>query len=187
MQAKPILAAKPNQKTDRGHLRLVRTRAQPRCVLPPVILISAWKEILGQLRVDQQRQASPGKGRRRGLEFLRLDHGQTFNAGIDQEAFEASHACCRQRRNVFLVLPRQSTPGHPIYAALPGGRIALGFERGDRGGLGQAIERHIDQRGVAPGRGGAGSGGEAFPFRAARFVYVHVRIHQAGQQHPVAE
>ena len=92
-----------------------------------------------------------------------------------------------KRRKVFVVLARQSTPGHPIHAALAGGRVALGFERSNRRGFRQAIERHIHQRGVAAGRGGAGGGGEAFPFRPARFVHVHMRIHQAGQQHQVAE
>ena len=116
-----------------------------------------------------------------------LDHGETFDAGIDQEALEPGHAGCRQGRKVFLVLPGQSTPGRPVHAALAGGRVTLGFERSNRGGFRQAIERHIHQRGVAAGRGGAGGGGEAFPFRPARFVDVHMRIHQAGQQHQVAE
>ena len=92
-----------------------------------------------------------------------------------------------KRRKVRVVEPRQSAPGRPVHAALAGGRISLGFERSHGCGLGQAIERHIHQRGVAAGRRGAGGGGESFPFRPARFVHVHMRIHQAGQQHQVAE
>ena len=86
-----------------------------------------------------------------------------------------------------VIKPGQSAPRRPIHAALPGGCGALGLKRGNRGGLWQAIQRHIHQRGVTAGRCGAGSGGEAFPFCPARFIHVDMRIHQAGQQHHVAE
>ncbi len=98
VQAKSVLAAKLDKQTDRGQLRLIRTRAQPGRILPPVVLFSTWIEILGQLCVDQQGQASAGERGRGGLEFLRFDQGQTFDAGIDQEAFEPGHACRCQGR-----------------------------------------------------------------------------------------
>ncbi len=85
------------------------------------------------------------------------------------------------------VLPRQAAPWRPVYVALAGRRLTLGFECSDRRCFRQAIERHIDQRGIAARRRSAGGGGEAFPFGSARFVHVHMRIHQAGQQHAIAE
>ncbi len=81
----------------------------------------------------------------------------------------------------------QSTPGYPIHTALAGGRCTFRFERGHRRCFRETIQRHIDQCGVTAGGGGASGGGESFPFRSARFVHVHMRIHQAGQQHQIAE
>ena len=69
----------------------------------------------------------------------------------------------------------------------PCAACALGFERGDGGGLGQAVERHVDERGEAAGCGGAGGGGEAFPLGAAGLVDVDVGVDEAGQEGVVAE
>ena len=80
-----------------------------------------------------------------------------------------------------LVEAGQSTPRRPIYAALAGGRISLGFERCHGCGLRKTIQRHIYQRGVTAGGGGACGGGKSFPLRSARFIHVHMRIDQPGQ------
>ena len=48
-----------------------------------------------------------------------------------------------------------------------------------------AVERHVDDRRHAAGRGGAGGGVEAFPLGASRLVDVHVRVDETGQQHLV--
>ena len=80
-----------------------------------------------------------------------------------------------------------AAPGRPVDHALPGGCLALQFQRGDGGGFGQAVQGHVDQRGVAAGGGGARGGGEALPFGAAGLVDVDVGVDQAGENGAVAE
>ncbi len=58
---------------------------------------------------------------------------------------------------------------------------ALGFECGDGRSFWEAVERHVDEGGVASGRCGARGGAEAFPFGAAGFVDVDVRVDEAGE------
>ena len=143
-------------------------------MLLPVVRIAAVIKVLRQLRVDQQRQAGAGQLRQRGLQFIGPGHGKPWKAGIDKEAFKPGDTRCRQGGKMWLVLSRQSTPGHPVYVALACGGFAFSFECSHGRGLRQAIERHIHERGIAAGRSGAGGGGEAFPFRSARFVHVHM-------------
>ncbi len=125
--------------------------------------------------------------RQRGAELGFVDHGEAFDAGVDEEAFEARNSGGGQCSDVLLVVGDDSAPGGPIDMAfaLRGG--ALLFECGDSRGLGQAIERHVDERGVAAGRRGAGRGLEAFPLGAAGFVDVNVGIDEAGENAVSAE
>ena len=65
---------------------------------------------------------------------------------------------------------------------LPGcGAARFGFECGDGGGFGEAVEGHVDEGGVASGGGGACGGAEAFPFGAAGLVDVDVGVDEAGE------
>ena len=50
---------------------------------------------------------------------------------------------------------------------------------------GMRVQRHVEDRGDAAGRGRPGRGGEPLPLGAARLVDVHVGVDQAGQQHLV--
>ena len=52
----------------------------------------------------------------------------------------------------------------------------------DSGGHRITVQRHIDERGDAPRRGGRRRGGEAFPV-GARLVDVHMCVDEARQQH----
>ena len=63
--------------------------------------------------------------------------------------------------------------------ALRGG--AFLFEGFDRGGFGQAVQRHVDERGVAAASGSTGRGLEAFPLGAAGFIDVNVGVNEAGE------
>jgi hypothetical protein len=91
-----------------------------------------------------------------------------------------------QRKDVLLVVRDRSAPGRPVDETLALRGIALCFECCDGGRLGQAVQRHVDERRVAAGRGGAGGGVEAFPLGAAGLVDVDVGVHQAGQDGVVA-
>ena len=86
-------------------------------------------------------------------------------------------------------LPGTTPPQKPTSTAqLARAGRELGLERRARGGDRQAVERHVDQRGHAAGRGGARRGREALPLGAARLVDVHVAVDQAGRDdHAIAD
>ena len=65
--------------------------------------------------------------------------------------------------------------------------FALELQGGYVGGLGEAVEGHIDEGGKASGGGGAGGGGEAFPVGAAGLVDVGVDVDEAGEEGERAE
>ncbi len=62
----------------------------------------------------------------------------------------------------------------------------MSFEGFDGGGLGEAVEGHVDEGGEASGGGGAGGGAEAFPFGASGLVDVDVGVDEAGKDGVVA-
>lgn len=80
-----------------------------------------------------------------------------------------------------LVIGDCAAPGGPIDEAFALGCGAFGFEGGDGGGLGEAVEGHIDEGGEATGGGGAGSGAEALPVGSAGLVDVDVGVDEAGE------
>ena len=129
----------------------------------------------GEFGVDEQRQAGLGDGGQRALQLLAVDHGEAVAAGIDEEALEAGDAGAGERQDVRPGCRRRRRPRRPSPPCTgPAAACALGFERGDGGGFGQAVQRHVDERGVAAGGGGAGAGGEALPLGAAGLVDVDV-------------
>ncbi len=87
---------------------------------------------------------------------------------------------------MLLIVCDCSTPGRPVDEAftLRGG--AFLFQRVYGGGLGQAVQRHVDQRCVAARRGGTRPGSEALPFGASGLVDVDVRVYQSGEERVVA-
>ena len=85
-----------------------------------------------------------------------------------------------------LVVGYGSSPRGPVDEALALGGASLGFEGFDGGGLGEAVEGHVDEGGVASGGGCSGGGAEAFPFGAAGFVDVDVGVDEAGEDGVVA-
>src|SRR5260370_595962 len=136
--------------------------------------------------MDEQRQArfrDVGKSR---FQLLLVDHGEAVAAGVDEEAFEAANACAGQGEDVLLVVRDGATPGGPVDEALALCGLPLGGQGGYGGGLGQAVQGHVDQGGVSSGRGGAGGGSEAFPLGAAGLVDVDVSVDEAGKQSVVA-
>ena len=85
-----------------------------------------------------------------------------------------------------LVVGYGSSPRGPVDEALALGGASLGFEGFDGGGLGEAVEGHVNEGGVASGGGGSGGGAEAFPFGASGFVDVDVGVDEAGEDGVVA-
>src|SRR6202035_4945026 len=84
-----------------------------------------------------------------------------------------------------LVAGDRPAPEPDVHVALAVGGGPFGGQRGGVGGGRDRVERHVDDRGDAPGRRGQRGGGEALPGGPARLVDVHVAVHQAGQQHLV--
>jgi hypothetical protein len=83
--------------------------------------------------------------------------------------------------SIWCWLPSTQPPQKAtIDEALAASGVALEFESGGVGGLGQAVERHVDQRGEAPGGGGERGGAKALPLGAAGLVDVGMRVDQAG-------
>ena len=124
-----------------------------------------------------------GKG---GFELLLVDHGEAVAAGIDEEAFVAEDSGAGEGEDVGLVVGDGSAPGCPVDEAFALRGAALGFEGFDGGGLGEAVEGHVDEGGVASGRSGSGGGAEALPFGAAGLVDVDVGVDEAGEDGVVA-
>ena len=136
--------------------------------------------------MDEQGEAGGGDVGEGGFELLLVDHGEAVAAGIDEEAFVAEDSGVSEREDVGLVVGYGSAPGCPVDEALALRGAALGFEGFDRGGLGEAVEGHVDEGGVASCGSGSGGGAEAFPFGAAGFVDVDVGVDEAGEDGVVA-
>ncbi len=144
--------------------------------------------------VDEQREAGAGDVRDGALEVDAVDGGEAIAAGVDEEGFEAGDAGEGEGFEVVLVVVDTATPEGVVDEALicaVGAAcrcgLALEFEGGDGGGLGETVERHVDEGGEAAGGCGAGGGGEAFPVGAAGLVDVGVDVDEAGEEGERAE
>jgi hypothetical protein len=144
--------------------------------------IDGWRK----LGVHQQRQARPGDVRQCALQVFAVDAGEAVAAGIDEEALEAGNAGQRQRLECGLVAVDAAAPECVVHQTLALRGVALGLERTDIGGLGQAVQRHVDDGGEAARGRGARGRGETLPFGAAWLVDVRVCIDEPGQQSEVA-
>ena len=189
VQAEAVLTAEADHQADGFEFGLVGAGGEVGGVLAPVGGLEAFGGAVdgaGELGVDEQREAGLGDVGKRGFELLLVDHGEAVAAGVDEEALVAEDAGAREREEVLLVVGDGSAPGRPVDEALAAGGFALGFECGDGGGLGQAVQRHVDEGGEASGGGGAGGGAEAFPLGASGLVDVDVRVDEAGKDGVVA-
>ena len=77
-----------------------------------------------------------------------------------------------------LIVAYNSAPCSPIHPASPVCCAALGVERVDSCGRRKAVERHIDQRRMAPGGSGSRCSIKSFPLGASRVINVNVGINQ---------
>ena len=164
-----LLAAEFDQQRDCGQFGFIGARGEVGGIAAPVRRAQACgrhSERSGQLGMNEQRQAGLRDQRQRMAQVGFVDQAKAVAAGVDQEAFETRDTCLCERDEVELIVVFRSSPGSPVHAALPGCGGAFGFEPGDRCRRGQAVERHIDQRGDAARGGGASCAGETLPIRA---------------------
>ena len=134
---------------------------------------------LGVLRVDDEQPVERGDLGHRGPQLRGRQRRELRHPGVEQEALEAEHPRLPQLGEVTEALRHGPAPEADVDAALPGGGGALGLEGGDAGRRRHRVQRHVEDRRHATGRGGAGRGGEALPLRPAGLVHVHVGVDEA--------
>ena len=105
--------------------------------------------------------------------------GLSRPAGRD-ERLEGGDAGVGQGREVVQVPGNDPAHRAVVDPALIFGGFELQFERLDRRRGGDRVEGHLDERGDAARGHRLGAGFVAFPFGAARFRDVHVRVDHAG-------
>ena len=141
----------------------------------------------GVFGVDQQRQLQLGEDGDGRAQVCFVKQTETFAAGVDQEGFEAGDTGGGKFRQLCLIAVFGPSPGPPVDHGPALRRGSFGFEAGQGGSRGKAVERHVDESGDASGGGGAGSCLESLPLGASGLVEVDVRVDQAGKQAVVAE
>src|ERR1700758_5378388 len=137
--------------------------------------------------MHQQRQTCSRNMRQRTLKLLPGYHRKAFAPGINQKALEALHSGLRQWLDMLCVVACNPAPGCPVDEAFPSCRLALGLERRNRRRLGQAVERHVNQRRVSTCRRSARRRPEAFPLRPPWLVDVHMAVYETRQDGQIAK
>ncbi len=178
----PVRRVAPSSASIAAHLRVRRPGGQEVGVLAAV---RGWRggdhrRVLGVR--DQQTAEAGDLGHRRG-QLCRVQQREFVHPGRQQEALEAGHPGLVQRPQVGHVPGHRATPERHVHRELAGRRGSFLPQGGHGHGGRDAVQRHIHDRGHPARRGGRGRGAEPFPLGAARFVHVHVAVHQAGQQH----
>ena len=87
-----------------------------------------------------------------------------------------------KRHKVGEVAGNHSSPEAHVDVALPLGGAALGLECLDRDRRRRGIQRHVDERRDAAGRGRPGRRLEAFPLRVSGLADVDVAVDQTGEK-----
>lgn len=190
VQAEFEFAAEREEKTNGGEFGFLWARLQIGLVMRPVRageIRSGEIDGSGKFCVYEKREACASDMREGGAQLLLGDHCEAVNAGMNEKTFEARDARGREQFDVEGIIGDDTAPRQPIDVTSATRRGALGFESGDVGGGGEAIEGHVDEERVATGGGGARSGLEPFPVRAPGVVDVNVGIDEAGENDGIAE
>src|SRR5579863_8069040 len=87
-----------------------------------------------ELSVSQQRKAASSDSGHGSLKLPAIHHGESIDARMNQETFEAAYARFRQRGDVFLVVGHHAAPKRVVDHALPARRGLLGAQILDRRG-----------------------------------------------------
>ena len=167
---------------DRRLLRLRRPGAQVRAVRERVGIAEPPRGALdrfGELGVhDQQPVERRDLGRRRP-ELLELERSELVDARRTQEALEPEHAGVVELAQVPEIVRHRPAPEPDVDVGLPLGGGPLLGERIDGGRRRDAVQRHVEDRRHAAGRGRARRGLEPLPLGASRLVHVHVGVDHA--------
>jgi hypothetical protein len=119
------------------------------------------------------------------LELSRVQWRELVDAGVQQEALESEDAGVVQRAQLGEVARNRAAPEADVDVRLGRGGLSLEVQGRYVASRRDAVERHVDDRGDAAGRGRFGRAGEALPLGAPWVVHVNVRIDEAGHQHLV--
>ena len=192
MNAAARLAAEPDQKLHGLDLRRVGPGPQVAAVLAERGRTRSFPD--AGRRVDRPRQlgvreehgAVPGK-HRQGLPQIGLANVlELVDSRGDQERLEAKDAVVQQPRELPGIAGHHAAPEADVDVRLLLGRLQLGLEGLPCGRGGDAVERHVHQRGDASRGRGAGRGRKSLPAGPPRLVDVDVGVDQAGEDDEVS-
>jgi hypothetical protein len=97
-----------------------------------------------------------------------------LHPALDQEALEPTDARLDERAELARVPGDDAAPEADVNPALPAGGRALRLQVRHRRRRRDRVERHVDERGDAAGRGGARARPEALPLGAAGLIQVNM-------------
>lgn len=137
--------------------------------------------------MNEERQPAASNVGQSGAQLLLVDHGEAVDAGMHEKTFEAGNACLGERLDVARIVRDDAAPCEPVDPAAILCGCALGVESGNVGRGRQTIERHVNEESVTTRGGGARSGLESFPMRAAGIVDVNMGIDEAGEKHGITK
>ncbi len=183
------LAAEADDECYGFVLCLPRPRAQKGAIAPRVgrrVALESFFHRPGQLRVDNQHGPQGRQFGQGGAKVGLCDVAKLLHAGVDQKTLESQHARSEQVTELRGVSRHHPAPEPHVHPAARLRRFHLGAKSLEGRGRGNTVQRHVHQRGHTARSGCARRGLETFPVRAAGFVDVHVRIHQARHDYGVA-
>src|SRR5947209_5894570 len=128
-----------------------------------------------QLCVNDERHAETRQLEHRGAQLILRHRGELFDAGGDEETFEADDARRVERRELLQIPRHNAAPEGHVNAALSPRRSELLPEAFERGRRRDAVERHVNDCGRASPRRRASRRLEALPARAPRLVHARGR------------
>ena len=188
VDARVVLAGKPQKEADRFVFRFTRPGSEPCRILRWRVLGrsgSSSFDWAGKFGMSEEGRAKLYEFRQ-GYAKVRFAHMREFvNAARYQKAFESEDACFPQRPELRRISRNHTAPESNIHPQFPFGSSqffakAPGCRRG-----GNAVEGHLDQGGDAACGGRAGCCRKSFPVRSAWLIDVDVRIHQPRHDHGI--
>src|SRR5260221_11274115 len=103
------------------------------------------------------------ENRERLAQIVLVDVLEFVDSGRHEEAFESTNPGIDECVQLRGISRNDAAPEADVDVTLASRSGALLLERGDRGRRGNAVERHVDNRRHASGRGRARGGVEALP------------------------
>jgi hypothetical protein len=101
---------------------------------------------------------------------------------MHQETFETPHASLRQWLDLARIAGNDCAPRSPIDAAIAVCRLPFLLESRNLRRRRNAVQRHVNQQGIATRSRRSRRGVKSLPLGAAGLVDVNVRVHQSRQQ-----